>query len=605
MRRIITALALVAVLALGGIGITAAPASATGSDSGDGGLVLLLDSSGSMAEPAAGGDSRIGAAREALSAVIGDLPDSNRVGLRVFGATRVGLDDPASCTDSQLQVPIGVDNRDALRDAVAGYQPFGETPIGYALQQAGQDLGDSGQRAILLVSDGIATCEPDPCVVAAELAANDIDMRIDVIGLDVDEAARQQLQCIADRGRGDYLGVSEASSLQHALERLSARAFRPFGVVGESVDGTASADGAPALGAGAQYVDELVGDTTLHYLIDRGTPGSVIHVGIAGRLPHDGTVTVEGTLTTLDGQACDSTTITALGEDRFSVFAGRVSAAEGSPEHACATAEQLLLAVAATTPPGVAVPFELRIAEHAWPSNAASLPVPADAERGWQLAMPADGAAGPVVGGSSLNDAPLIAPGSYRTDMLPSEFQFFRVAAEWGQTIHVQASLDPAFPAPSNASGILQVLDPVGADVSALLATTSDGARWAQSMPEPGSSVAVTAAPVLFDGNPGAVKRPVMSGEYIVAVGFEADAGTTPSPLLVTIEVVGEPAGAPDLSGAPPTEDAEPVAAGGGPALDAGAWMLVAVFAGVGLLLIALIAVLLWLRQRRAPRYRG
>lgn len=605
MRRIITALALVAVLAIGGVGATTAPAAATDAASGDGGLVLLLDSSGSMAEPAAGGDSRISAAQAALSAVIGDLPDSNRVGLRVFGATRVGLDDPASCTDSQLLVPIGVDNRDALRDAVARYEPFGETPIGYALRQAGQDLGDSGQRAILLVSDGIATCEPDPCVIAAELAANDIDMRIDVIGLDVDEAARQQLQCIADRGRGDYLGVSEASSLQHALERLSARAFRPFGVVGEPVVGTASPDGAPALAAGAQYVDELTDGTTLHYLIDRGTPGSVIHVGMAGRLPHDGSVTLQGILTTLDGQACDSTTITALGEDRFSVFAGRVSAAEGSAEHACATVDQLLLSVAATTPPGIAVPFELRIAEHAWPSNAASLLAPVDAQRGWQLALPADGSSGPVVGGSSLNDAPLIAPGSYRTDMLPSEFQFFRVAAEWGQTIHVQASLDPAFPAPSNASGILQVLDPVGADVSALLATTSEGVRWAQAMPEPGSSVAVAAAPVMFDANPGAVKRPLMSGEYIVAVGFEADAGTTPSPLLVTIEVVGEPAAAPDLSGAPPTAAAAPAEGGGGAALGAADWMIVAVLAGVGLLLIALIALALWLRQRRSPRLRA
>ncbi|MGM1030622.1 MAG: vWA domain-containing protein [Actinomycetota bacterium] len=605
MRRIITALALVAVLALGGVGITTPRATAAGTDSGDGGLVLVLDSSGSMAEPAAGGASRIDSAQEALGAVIGDLPDSNRVGLRVFGATRVGLDDPASCTDSQLLVPIGIDNRDALRDAVERYEPFGETPIGYALQQAGQDLGDSGQRAIVLVSDGIATCEPDPCLIAAELAEDDIDMRIDVIGLDVDDAARQQLQCIADRGRGDYLGVSEASSLQHALERLSARAFRPFGVVGEPVEGTAAADGAPVLASGAQYVDDLVGDSTLHYLVERGVPGSVVHVGMTGRLPHDGSVTVDGTLSTLDGQPCDATSITALGEDRFSVFAGRVSAAEGSPEHACATAQQLLLTVAASTPLGVALPFELRIAEHAWPSNAASLPVPADAQRGWELSLPSDGARGAIVGGSSLNDAPLIAPGSYRTDMLPNEFQFFRVSADWGQTLHVEASLDPAYPAPPNGYGILQLLDPVGADVSALLATTSEGVRWAQAMPEPGSSVAVTAAPVLFDSNPGAVKRPVMSGEYIVALGFDADAGTTPSPLIVTIELVGEPAGLPDLSGAPPVEAVEPTAAASGSALDASAWTVVAVFAGVGLLLIALIALALWLRQRRTPRHRG
>ena len=604
MRRTLTALALVCAIALGApaLAVAPAPAGATGS-AANGGLVLLLDSSGSMAQPTSDGTSRMAAAQNAMDVVVGSIPPGNPVGLRVFGASVVGLESPGACTDSQLLVPIGTDNRTQLQTAIDGLAPVGETPIGYGLQQAAQDLGSSGQRAVLLVSDGIANCEPDPCVVAAELTANDIQMRIDVIGFDVDASARQQLQCVADRGRGDYLDVSEAASLQHALERLSERAFRPFDVVGERVAGSAGAETAPALLPGTQYVDELGGAVDpLQYLVQRTAPGSVVHVGIAGRLPDEGTLSVEATLSTPTGTVCDSTDITALSDDRFSMFTGRLSAAEGSPRHACATAEQLLLSLKSTAPPESPVAFEIRIREQDWPSNAASLPAPEDAERGWQLALPVDGASGPIVGGSSLNNAPVIEPGSYTTEMLPSEFQFFRVHADWGQTVRVHASLDAALPAPANAWGVLQVLDPVGADIAALLATAADGTRWSQELPAPGAAVAATTSPVRFDPNPGLVRRAVMDGEHIVAVGFAADAGTTPSRLVVTIDVAGEPGGAPDYTGTAPPDEAREAAPDAQADLGAVPWALIGVLFAIGAVFIALIALAVWLYQRRSHR---
>lgn len=58
-------------------------------DSGDSGvkdpgrMVMVLDSSGSMKETAAGGETKIAAAKAALNRVIGSLPDDQAVGLRV------------------------------------------------------------------------------------------------------------------------------------------------------------------------------------------------------------------------------------------------------------------------------------------------------------------------------------------------------------------------------------------------------------------------------------------------------------------------------------------------------------------------------------------
>ncbi|WP_051222814.1 vWA domain-containing protein [Agrococcus lahaulensis] len=606
MRRSLAAL-IVGAMCVAGLGsaaaLNASPSRAAGTPGADGALVVVLDASGSMAEPTAGGGSRMAAAQSAAGVVIGGIPAGNRVGLRVFGASMLA-GQPGACTDSQLLVPIATDNRHQLRSAIDGIAPYGETPIGFALQQAEQDLGDSGQRAILLVSDGIANCEPDPCVVAGELAQGDMQLRIDVIGFDVDAAARQQLECVADRGRGDYLDVSEAASLQHALERLSDRAFRPFNVVGEAVVGTADAESAPTLRPGVQYVDAVrTTSDAARYLVRRTTPGSVVHVGLAGRLPHDGSLTVEASLSTPTGEPCDATSIAALSGDRFSVFSGRLSAAEGSPEHTCATAEALVLTLEATVPPPVPVAFELRIREQPWP-DVEALPPPVDAERGWSLAATPDAAAGAVVGGSSLNDAPLVRPGSYSTDMLPSEFQFFRVHADWGQTVRVDARLDPDLPAPPNAWGILQVLDPVGADVAALLATTADGTRWSQTLPEPGAAVATTTSPVRFDANPGLVRRALMDGEHVVAVGFGADAGAVPARLLVTIEVVGEVSGAPGASGRPTAagDRQEPGTASDAADLAAVPWPFIATMFGIGLVLIALVALAVWLVQRRGRR---
>ncbi len=139
--------------------------------------MLVLDSSGSMAEPAGGGATKIQAAKQALRDVVAALPDDAVVGMRVFGAEVFDRDQPGACTDSQQVVAPGTDNRDALLREVERYRPFGETPIGFALRQAAQDLDPDTARSIVLVSDGVATCDPDPCEVAKELSAQGVALR--------------------------------------------------------------------------------------------------------------------------------------------------------------------------------------------------------------------------------------------------------------------------------------------------------------------------------------------------------------------------------------------------------------------------------------------
>lgn len=246
-------------------------------ETGDARMMLVLDASGSMRERAQGGMTKIAAAQKALTSVVADLPVDARVGLRVFGATVENAGDKGACTDSQLVVPVGTNNKAALQAAISTHKPYGETPIGYALEEAAKDLGKHGKRSIILVDDGEATCAPDPCETAKKIAASGVDVSINVVGLSVDAKTRKQLQCIASQGNGDYYDAKDADELSHAIEKSETRSVRTPKNTGKKVTGTPTAVGAPSIQLG-DWVDAMGAPDTdagiRHYQLHRTIPGS-------------------------------------------------------------------------------------------------------------------------------------------------------------------------------------------------------------------------------------------------------------------------------------------------------------------------------------------
>ncbi|WP_050349099.1 VWA domain-containing protein [Arsenicicoccus sp. oral taxon 190] len=195
--------------AAGGSGVGGGQAVQGRADAGQAGrLLLVLDASGSMAARDDAGRTRMEGAQEALRSVVADLPSDALVGLRVYGSRvkvrgRAAPGSPA-CTDSRLVVPVGPLDRRALTTAIGGFRPHGDTPIGYTLDQVAGDLGGSGTRAVVLVSDGEESCSADPCAAAKALAAKGIGLQVHTVGLEVRRAAQQQLQCVADATGGTY-----------------------------------------------------------------------------------------------------------------------------------------------------------------------------------------------------------------------------------------------------------------------------------------------------------------------------------------------------------------------------------------------------------------
>lgn len=568
-------------------------------DDGPDKILLMLDASGSMNAKDPSGSTKIEAAKKALTAAVGTLPAQAEVGLRVYGATQPGgKPTPAACADTQLVHPIGPLDKAGLTAAIAGFVAKGETPIAHSLQEGLKDLGATGKRHIILVSDGEESCVPDPCPVVRELVGSGVSLQIDTVGFAVNATARKQLQCIAAAGNGTYYDADDSDQLTSSLSRLSTRAARPFTTSGTPVTGTPDAAGAPVLAVG-QYTDKVEGSSQgavdRFYRITRTLPGSTLRVNVAGRLPAG--FGVEGLkrgqwdyrLTTDQGVECDKRwdsggdtrgfgmiitgTTLALGLDPR-------TAAPREDAKACANATGFLLQVTrAVDRIATSVPVEIRVLEEPPVTNLESLPggitdIPK------QPAKPLPAAStNPtrVVAGAAFSDALMLEPGSYETEVVPGELVFVKTRLDWGQSAaFVVDGPDPSSPSVTRrtlfdhlevdahvfAPDFSQMDTPEYQTPSIFVTTQGKVSRWGDPEIDLVPDVRYRNrwdSPALYFGKSRGYS---MAGDYYYAIGVaQQNSATTgvPVPIRFTIAVDGAVTGVPTFA-ASQTATANPTA---------------------------------------------
>ena len=125
---------------------------------------------------------------------------------------------------------------------------------------------------MILVSDGGDNCAPpQPCSAARQIARRGLKLSISVVGLQVNDRVRRQLECIAKAGGGTYVDAQDPEALKRELLAAFARAFRAYEATGTPVQGTPDAESAPTIGEG-QFLDEIRPGETKTYAVDVG-PG--------------------------------------------------------------------------------------------------------------------------------------------------------------------------------------------------------------------------------------------------------------------------------------------------------------------------------------------
>jgi Ca-activated chloride channel homolog len=253
--------------------VLAAPAAAQDEPAAeDRSVLVILDGSDSMNEDAGNGGTRLDAAKAALTELIDAVPEGANVGLRVYGNTLSGVSREQGCGDTNLVTPVGPLDKEAFRSEVQSLEGKGRTPIGRSLLKAPDDLGPSGDRTVILVSDGGDNCAPPPpCEAARRIAERGLKLSISVVGLQVNDRVRRQLECIADAGGGTYVDAGDPEALKRELLAAFARAFRAYEPSGTPVQGTPDGESAPTIGEG-QFLDEIQPGETKTYAVDVG-PG--------------------------------------------------------------------------------------------------------------------------------------------------------------------------------------------------------------------------------------------------------------------------------------------------------------------------------------------
>ena len=532
-------------------GAAAPPAAESAPDDGVA-LELILDASGSMREPSGDGRTRFAAGIAGLRTVIGGLPSDLEVGLRIYGA-RIA-DGPGSCKDSRLEVPIGPADKPALRTALQRARAQGNTPLAYSLEQAARDLGDSGQRSIVLVSDGEESCGGDPCATARELTAGGVDVHVDVVGFQVSGSARNQLTCIAQAGRGTYYDTRTVDELSAALTRVSERATRPYAPRGVPIEGGRSAEDAPPIESGL-WLDTL-GDTgTEVYELPAADDAGTVHLSATTR-PVD-----------READALEDLTLALVGADGSECRADTAVANENTDGRLPLTAALHLrrddilretcpspwsLQVVPDDQADSVVPLEVSVVVEPQVGSPDSLP--AKVEGGFGGPRPGGGAPQEATGSPAFSTAPVLDPGSYEDTLLLGEPLLYGVELDWGQSLTCLVQYAPSRAVrqesftPFSSARLFgpmhdQVID---------FEQSSDREQWSGEQP---SDVWFTGPPVRWqnsEGLGGTVQAASLPGTYYCSAMVDAAVGTRVDnaeiPIVVTLEVSGEAGdGAPDF----------------------------------------------------------
>ncbi len=184
-------------------------------------ILLILDSSGSMAE-SLGGEEKMTAAKSALTDYVNSLESNMNVALMVYGnhGSNSTDDKAISCKGIDILYPLGPVDKTKFNQAINSFQPTGWTPIGDALRKAQNEIfagHENENNYIILVTDGIETCDSNPVTAVRQLEASGIKPVINVIGLAINSSDQSQLQQLADLGGGKYYAANSTKELSDAL----------------------------------------------------------------------------------------------------------------------------------------------------------------------------------------------------------------------------------------------------------------------------------------------------------------------------------------------------------------------------------------------------
>ena len=177
-------------------------------------LLYILDVSGSMWGQI-DGTSKIETARKVLTATMRDLPAETNVGLMAYGHRKEG-----SCKDVEIISAVSRPNIELLVAKINKLQPLGKTPLAESIKQSVSAFSEKkGNNHVLLISDGLESCNGDPCAAASVAHNSGVGVKIHVLGFDLSDEQQKKLRCIAEQGEGQFFTANSTGDFSRAMSQ--------------------------------------------------------------------------------------------------------------------------------------------------------------------------------------------------------------------------------------------------------------------------------------------------------------------------------------------------------------------------------------------------
>jgi len=179
-------------------------------------IVFILDASGSMWGKLEG-DIKMDIATEVLSSSVNQLSEEQQVGLVAYGHRQKG-----DCQDVEFLVNMDNQDKGQVARAMDGIKPLGKTPLAYSATLVIDQLrGSKAKATIILITDGIESCDGDLCAVVKQAKAEGIDFRLHIVGFGLKEGETEALKCAAKAGDGQYYDAADSDGLSEVLNEAT------------------------------------------------------------------------------------------------------------------------------------------------------------------------------------------------------------------------------------------------------------------------------------------------------------------------------------------------------------------------------------------------
>ncbi len=195
-------------------------------------ILFLLDASGSMLGKWEG-EFRSEAAKRLLGELVMDLKDEENLELALRAYGHQFPKEKQNCDDTRLEVPFALKNHQEILNRLRYIKPKGTTPLAKSLQKAANDFPEDpkARNIIIIITDGLESCDGDPCEISLALQKKNIFLKPFIIGLGMDDEYMKEFSCL-----GTFLKAKSQDSFKKALGTAINQSIKPAKVILELLD---------------------------------------------------------------------------------------------------------------------------------------------------------------------------------------------------------------------------------------------------------------------------------------------------------------------------------------------------------------------------------